>query len=108
MDIFTANSYERQSRRFQGYGIPAAHGIFRNLGKGCFEDVSRNAGRASMKLRAHRGSAFADFNNDGRIDVVVSSLGEAPEIWQNLTAGSNTWLILKLAEPAVIETESGQ
>ena len=49
-----------------------------------------------LEARAHRGCAFADFDNDGRIDVVVTSLGDYPELWHNTAAGDNTWLILRL------------
>ena len=28
--------------------------------------------------------------------MAVSALGEAPELWENITVGENTWLIFKL------------
>jgi hypothetical protein len=30
------------------------------------------------------------------MDVVTSSLGDAPELWRNVTAGANRWLTVKL------------
>jgi hypothetical protein len=53
-------------------------------------------GREFLTPHAHRSAAFADFNNDGKIDVVVTALGERAELWENVTPGDNTWLILKL------------
>jgi hypothetical protein len=47
-------------------------------------------------VRAHRGCAFADFDQDGRIDVVVTSLGDAPEFWRNVTPAGNKGLVVKL------------
>jgi hypothetical protein len=47
-------------------------------------------------VRAHRGCAFADLNQDGRIDVVTSSLGDRPEVWENVSPEPNTWLIVRL------------
>jgi hypothetical protein len=47
-------------------------------------------------VAAHRGCAFADFDQDGRIDVVISSLSDSPELLHNLTPLGNSWLILKL------------
>jgi hypothetical protein len=38
----------------------------------------------------------ADFDGDGRLDAVVSVLGERPEFWRNVTAGAGHWLDLKL------------
>jgi hypothetical protein len=44
----------------------------------------------------HRGAAFADFDNDGRVDVVVSRLGERPAVLRNTSGGGNHWLGVKL------------
>jgi len=46
--------------------------------------------------RRHRGSAVGDFNHDGKLDVVVTALGEPAEIWMNDSPGANHWLELKL------------
>ena len=43
-----------------------------------------------------RGAAFGDFDNDGRIDVVIARLGEKPLLLRNTTAGANHWLGLQL------------
>ena len=56
--------------------------VFANAG-GVFQDVSAEAGLTLVK--AHRGAAFADFDGDGRIDAVVSSLGEPAELWDNVS-----------------------
>ena len=44
---------------------------------------------------AHRGLAIADLDNDGRLDVIATVLGEKPELWRNETPAAN-WLRLKL------------
>jgi hypothetical protein len=44
----------------------------------------------------HRGAAFGDFDNDGRVDAVISRLGERPVLLRNVTGGANHWLGLKL------------
>ena len=44
----------------------------------------------------HRGAAFADFDNDGRVDVLVSRLGERPLLLRNVAPGGAHWLGLKL------------
>ncbi len=97
-DIFTANSHVNdQVEAFEATAYKQHNAVFRNVGEGRFEDASQGAGPGFLQaVRAHRGCAFADFNQDGRIDVVTSSLGDRPEIWQNTSPEANTWLILKL------------
>ena len=97
-DIFTANSHVNDRvEAFEAAEYRQHNSVFRNTGGGRFEDASEGAGAGFLQAaRAHRGCAFADFNQDGRVDVVTSSLGDRPEIWENVSPGANTWLILKL------------
>jgi hypothetical protein len=73
---------------------PQANRIFRNQ-KGHFTDVSSTAGTDFSIARLHRGAAFADFDNDGRIDVAVTSLNAPLELWMNRSPERH-WLQLKL------------
>jgi PPE-repeat protein len=43
-----------------------------------------------------RGSAFVDLNNDGFLDVVVTSLGERPRILMNNALSGNHWIMFDL------------
>jgi hypothetical protein len=70
--------------------------VFRNLEGKKFEDVSATAGADFQKPAPHRGVAFGDFDNDGRIDMVVTALNEPAKIFRNVTAGPNRWILLKL------------
>ncbi|HYP04590.1 MAG TPA: CRTAC1 family protein, partial [Bryobacteraceae bacterium] len=70
--------------------------IFRNLGAGRFENVSAAAGPAFHKPEAHRGAAFGDLDNDGRIDLVVSVLNGRARVFRNTTTPGNHWLMLNL------------
>ena len=94
-DLFTANSDVNDLiDLFQPTHYKQPNSLFANLGDGTFRDISSEAGFSLA--RAHRGSAFADFDNDGKIDVVVTALGEPAELWQNVSPDVNRWLILKL------------
>jgi hypothetical protein len=42
-----------------------------------------------------RGSAFADLNNDGFMDVIVTSLGKKPRILLNSADNGNHWLLVE-------------
>jgi len=101
-DLFTANAdildnaMELAHRPF-----PLPNRVFRNKGGLNFEDVSAKAGVSFQVPAPHRGAAFGDLNNDGRIDAVVSVLNGPPEIWMNRSgshnpANRNHWILLKL------------
>lgn len=93
-DLFTANSHVNdRAELFEASVYKEPNSVFRNI-NGKFTDVSTEAGLTLAK--AHRGAAFADFDGDGRIDVVVSALGERAELYQNVTAQAGHWIMLKL------------
>jgi len=72
---------------------PQPNRVFRNQ-SGRWTDVSSAAGTDSVS-RLHRGVAFADFDNDGRMDAAVTAIDEPMELWMNRSATRN-WLQLKL------------
>jgi hypothetical protein len=81
--------------------------MFRNI-EGRFTDVSQQMGKDFLPKGYQRGAAFADFNNDGWMDVAVTSLGRRPRILLN-QPGSNNWLLLAAPGAAVkITTPSGR
>jgi hypothetical protein len=96
-DLFTANadildnSMELAHRPF---ALP--NGLFRNKGNLTFEDLSLKGGPGFSVPAPHRGAAFGDLNNDGKIDIVVTVLNGPPEILMNRTHNMNHWIILKL------------
>jgi len=96
-DLFTTCSHvDDNVEMFQATKYKQPNAIFSNLGDGTFSDVSAQAGEDFQVPRAHRGCAFADFNNDGKIDVVVASLQDRAELWENVSPDPNHWIILKL------------
>ncbi|HKE26911.1 MAG TPA: CRTAC1 family protein [Bryobacteraceae bacterium] len=93
-DLFTANSHVNDHvAAFEAAVYKEANTIFANE-HGRFRDVSAGSGLEPVK--AHRGAAFADFDGDGRIDAVVSALGESAELWQNVSTGTGHWIIVRL------------
>ncbi len=94
-DIFTANSHVSENLelyREHKYKLPNA--VFQNRGDGTFEDVSGVAGLEAAA--AHRGAAFGDLDGDGRVDAVVSAIGEPAEILYNVSEPARRWILLHL------------
>lgn len=95
-DLFSANSHVSENADLnpqQQYR--QANSIFRNLRNGKFEDVSARIGPASQILAAHRGAAFGDLNNDGKVDVVVSAIGSPAEVLYNTSPEDTHWITLE-------------
>jgi hypothetical protein len=98
-DIFQVNGHvypelDQQSRVTEEYRQRTL--VYRNLGEGRFEDVSDRAGAALQQKKSSRGAAFADFDNDGDIDVAVMNLGEAPSLYRNDLSSGHHWVQLRL------------
>jgi hypothetical protein len=96
-DLFTANSDildNSMQLAHRPYALP--NGLFRNKGNLTFEDLSLKAGPTFSIPAPHRGAAFGDLNNDGKIDIVVTVLNGLPEIMMNRTKNQNHWIIFNL------------
>jgi tetratricopeptide (TPR) repeat protein len=93
-DVFSANSHVTDNiEAFSADRYRQVNSVFLNDGSGRF--------RASLesglnKRAAHRGAAFADFDRDGHVDVVVSALDAPAELWRNVSKQLHGWLAVKL------------
>ena len=70
--------------------------MFRNVDGKTLADVSAEMGPDFGHMGYQRGSAFVDLNNDGFMDLVVTSLNEKPRILMNNALVKNHWLMLDL------------
>ena len=67
--------------------------LYENVG-GRFKDVSRQSGPALQTERVGRGLAVADFDNDGHLDVVISSVGQRPVLLRNQGVQAGNWVVI--------------
>lgn len=70
--------------------------LYRNLGNGHFQDLSRSSGPGLTEPMSARGLAVADLWNDGRLEAVVNNLSDRPLLLVNLAETRNHWLGLHL------------
>jgi len=77
--------------------VPQTNLVLANLGGLRFVDATPRAGPDfSTKKAVHRGGAFGDLDNDGRVDAVVTDLHGPIEIWRNVSPTANHWITLSL------------
>jgi enediyne biosynthesis protein E4 len=101
-DVLVANGHiDADIQRVQAnvkYAMPPH--LFRNNGRGKFEEVTKSLGPAFAAPRVGRGAAYADINNDGRLDLLLSTNGGPAYLFRNDAQGaatSNRSLRIKLS-----------
>ena len=95
-DIFVSGGHVL-SRMTLGVNVNEHNFVFLNPGKsGKWRVLVSAAGFRSVAPARHRGCAFGDFDGDGRIDIVVTSIGKHAELWMNRSEPSGHWLDIDL------------
>lgn len=69
--------------------------LYRNLGNGRFADITASAGPAFQVQRPARGLAIGDLDGDGRPEIVITNMSEAPSVLKNNSARGN-WIRIEL------------
>ncbi len=96
-DVFVAdghleNEIEKVQKRVT-YAEPPH--LFRNLGAGKFQEVTQQVGSVFAAPKVARGAAYADIDNDGNLDLLVTTNGGRVYLFRN-EGGANHSLRVKL------------
>ena len=85
LDLFAANGHlQPEIEQVQeGIGYREPPHLFVNRGDGTFEDVSPALGGVLMQPIVARGAAYADYDRDGDLDVLVTENGGPAHLWRN-------------------------
>ena len=70
--------------------------LYRNTGKGTFEDISAEAGPAFAARHSARGLAIGDIDNDGTLEILANNQNEPPSLWKQSHPAAGHWLLLRL------------
>jgi enediyne biosynthesis protein E4 len=73
--------------------------LLQNTGKGQFEDVSEAQPVFCGHANVARGLAVGDFDNDGRPDLLVVTVGDRARLYRNVAPGGH-WVGVRVADPA--------
>jgi enediyne biosynthesis protein E4 len=97
-DIFAANGHiEPDINRIQpkiAYREPPL--LFHNVGNGHFENVSSDVGPDFRHPLIARGAAYADFDHDGDLDILINNNEGPAVLLDNIGGNRNNWLTLRL------------
>jgi hypothetical protein len=97
LDLFVANGHPDDQIGIQSASVTYREPLllFHTSGK-TLENVSATAGPVFREPLAARGLALGDFDNDGAVDVLISTNGGPPLLLHNQAASGNHWLGIKL------------
>jgi len=84
-DLFIANGNAHHE-------YPEGAVLARNDGKGVFVDVARASGEFFETKWVSRGATWADFDDDGNVDLVVVDISGPPHLLRNQGGTGDHWL----------------
>lgn len=97
LDIFAANGHVSDDISAVQPKVKYAEPphLFRNLGKKKFEEASSKLGRALQQASVGRGAAYGDFDNDGDLDLLLTSNNGPARLIRNDGGNQNNLLRIK-------------
>jgi len=98
LDIFAANGHidEEIGRVQPKIAFKQAALLFRNDGRGRFVNASQSVGADLFRPVVARGAAYADFDHDGDLDILVSTNHGPAFLFRNDGGSANNWISVKL------------
>jgi hypothetical protein len=98
LDLFLVNGhvYPEVERIKTEAGYKQRKVVYRNLRNGRFADITEKLGDPVTVPKAGRGAAFADFDNDGDLDIVVNNVNDVPDLYRLDQVGERHWIGIKL------------
>ena len=98
LDLFFANGHLHDNiEQLQEVGVyKQQNQLFQNSADGTFTDITDQCGNGLQIEKSSRGSIFGDYDNDGDMDILVTNVGDTPDLLRNDTPLINSWISIKL------------
>jgi len=98
LDIFAANGHVSDDIAVVQPNVKYAQPphIFRNKGKKKFDEVTSKLGKAIQRAIVGRGGAYGDYDNDGDLDLLMTTNNGPARLLRNENANQNDLLRIKL------------
>jgi hypothetical protein len=102
LDLFLVNGhvYPEVARIKTEAGYKQRKVVYRNQRNGRFVDVTERLGPPATIPKAGRGAAFADFDDDGDVDVVINNVHDAPDLYRLDSTNDRHWIGMSLVGTA--------
>ena len=98
LDLFLVNGhvYPEVEQLKTEAGYRQRKVVYRNRDGVRFDDVTERLGPPVTIEKAGRGAAFADFDNDGDVDVFVNNVHDTPDLYRLDVRAPRSWLTVRL------------
>jgi len=98
LDLYVANGRVVQvlAPIVEGKPFAEPNQLFRGQGNGRFEEVSPRGGTTEGSVENGRAAAFADYDNDGDVDIAVVNNGGPAQLLRNLVNGRSRWVMFRV------------
>ncbi len=97
-DLILANGhvYPEVDTGHSGEHFKQGRLLYWNRGDGQFFDLSPQAGSGVTAAHSSRGLATGDLNNDGKEEIVIVNMGEAPSLLKNVAPSTGNSVLVRL------------
>jgi hypothetical protein len=98
LDLFLVNGhvYPEVDQLKTEAGYRQRKVVYRSVGGQRFEDVTERLGDPVTAPEAGRGAVFADFDNDGDVDVFVNNVNDVPDLYRLDLREARNWSLIRL------------